>query len=344
MTVNIEPKTLEGLIEKAFFYYDLPGLAIHVGEADTTWTAVRGYQNALEKTPLRPEHIFHIASVTKLLVGTCIMQLCEQGKTGLDEKLVSCLPGFKAADRRFKKISLRQMLSHTSGIPDVSDYHWERHETDEQALKHYVYSEEIRNLDLLWDPEDGKFSYSNIAYEILGQVIAELSGIPFENYVADHILEPAGMKDSTLLTFDRDMKTVASPHGKDMENHFVVLPHFPYSRPHAPSSTLTSPISDLGKLADAFLSGSLLTPRSFQMMLEPQAIVPNNGENICLSWFRREQNGVFLFGHEGADDGFRSSFWICPELKLHIAVCSNLSQAPLKKISRQIFEELLRLQ
>jgi CubicO group peptidase (beta-lactamase class C family) len=342
MTVNIEPQKLDGLIEKAFFYYDLPGIAIHVGDGSSSWSSVRGYQNAAPKTPLRPEHIFHIASVTKLLVGTCIMKLCAQGKTGLEESLVSCLPDFRTADPRFERVTLRQMLSHTAGIPDVTDYHWERHETDEQALKRYIYSDEIRNAPLLWDPADGKFAYSNIAYEILGHVIAELSGMPFEDHVAEAVLKPAGMKDSTLLTFTRDTDTMAAPHGKDAENHFIVLPHFPYSRPHAASSTLTAPIADLGKLADAFLSGVLLTPEQFHTMLEPQAVVPNNGEQICLSWFRREQDGLVLFGHEGADDGFRSSFWICPENGLHIAVCSNLSQAPLKKISKQILEALLR--
>ena len=68
--------------------------------------------------------------------------------------------------------------------------------------------------------------------------------------------------------------------------------------------------------------------------------MPNNGEKICLSWFAREQNGAVLYGHEGSDDGFRSSLWLCPDLDAYVILCANISDAPLKKISKQIFGEI----
>jgi CubicO group peptidase (beta-lactamase class C family) len=74
------------------------------------------------------------------------------------------------------------------------------------------------------------------------------------------------------------------------------------------------------------------------MVWESFCTVPNNGEKICLSWFSREQNGFRLYGHEGADVGFRSSFWICPELDLFVILCCNLSGAPLKTIGKSIFQ------
>jgi hypothetical protein len=73
-------------------------------------------------------------------------------------------------------------------------------------------------------------------------------------------------------------------------------------------------------------------------MWKTHTIVQNNGEGMGLGWFIREQNGFTLYGHEGMDDGFRASFWICPELKTQIIVLANIGKAPVKKISRKLFD------
>jgi CubicO group peptidase (beta-lactamase class C family) len=230
-------------------------------------------------------------------------------------------------------------------MPDVKDYRWNCPEIDEGALERYVRSPEVRDECLLWAPSEGRFSYSNIGYEILGTVIASVSGTTFDDYVRKHIFEPLGMKDSTLLSFERGIygeegpdENLCAPHEKDGEKRIVRSPQFPYNRAHGPSSTLTSNLFDLERWGEAHLTHRLLKEETYATAWEKQALVPNNGEHICLSWFCREQNGFTLYGHEGNDDGFRASFWLCPELRLSITVCSNISGAPVKKISKQVFD------
>lgn len=362
---------LDHFLEKALVNYDLPGLAVGIQaglegsrriggiiEAEANKGSAAGqdtfiYQNAVGfrdmagHKPLLPEHIFHMASVTKLFVGTSILQLWERGLIRLDGLLTDYLPWFRMKDERYKEITIRQLLSHTSGMPDVDDYHWDRPETDEGALERYVRSEEVTEAYLLWAPAEGRFSYSNIGYEILGTVISAVSGMPFEDYVKRNIFEPIGMKDSTLLSYERGIydekgpdDDLCTPHEKDAEKRIVRAAYFPYNRAHGPSSTLTSNIIDLGKWGEAHLKHRLLKKETYDFAWEKQALVPNNGEFICLSWFRREQNGFVLYGHEGTDDGFRASFWLCPELELSITVCSNISGAPVKKINKQVFDIL----
>jgi CubicO group peptidase (beta-lactamase class C family) len=94
------------------------------------------------------------------------------------------------------------------------------------------------------------------------------------------------------------------------------------------------------RFGKAHLTGELLSQKSYERALAPYALVPNNGEHIGLAWFIREQEGYRLYGHEGTDDGFRASFWICPQLDVQITVMSNLSGAPVKKINKQLFELL----
>ena len=81
-------------------------------------------------------------------------------------------------------------------------------------------------------------------------------------------------------------------------------------------------------------------------MWQDKAIVPDTGEKMGLGWFIREVAGpdgkiYTLMGHEGSDDGFRTSFWICPQEKIGIALLCNLTDAPLKKLSNKLFKMLI---
>lgn len=345
-------------MEETLFYQDLPGLAlgISIGEdsenpfAGLRFEKTAGYKNFIKKEELLPEHIFHMASVTKTFVGTAVLLLQEQGKLSIEERLIDILPWFQVRDSRVSDIRVRHLLAHTAGLGDVEDYGWDRPETDEGALRRYVESEEVRESALLWGPEEGKFRYSNIGYETLGVIVAAVSGMSFEDYVAKNIFEPLNMKDTTLLTYERgggklDLETLsragmAMPHRKDDHKHIILEDQYPYNRAHGPSSTLTTNLADIAKWARVHLDKKMLREESYQQAWKPQALVPNNGEHIGLSWFIREQNGYTLYGHEGNDDGFRASFWICPELNLHIAVASNISGAPVKKINKSVFDIL----
>ncbi len=344
---------LDDFINKALVNYDLPGLAvgIRIGEKvgsvgeGLVYRGAVGFKDYISKEPLLPEHIFHMASVTKLFVGTSILQLWEKGLIDLDGHLIKYLPWFEMKDERCRQITIRQLLSHTSGMPDVKDYCWDKPETDEGALERYIRSPEVREAHLLWAPNDARFSYSNIGYEVLGAVIAAVSGMPFEDYVRENIFMPLGMKDSTLLSFERGIyseagpdKNLCTPHEKDKDKNIVPSKDFPYNRAHGPSSTLTSNIIDLEKWGEAHLKHRILKKETYDAAWKIHAVVPNNGEHIGLSWFRREQNGFVLYGHEGTDDGFRASFWICPELELIISVCANISGGAVKKINKQIFD------
>lgn len=360
--MQILKEKLDEFMSKALVNYDLPGLAVGIrigdcckpgtdngndGNDGFVYRSAVGYQDLIDQKPLLPEHIFHMASVTKLFVGTSILQLWERGLLSLDGRLTDYLPWFRMKDERYREIIIRQLLSHTAGLPDVKDYLWDKPEIDEGALERYVRSSEVKDAYLLWAPAEGRFSYSNIGYEILGVVIAAVSGMSFEDYVRKNIFEPLGMKDSTLLSFERGIygesgqdENLCAPHEKDEEKRIIRSAHFPYNRAHGPSSTLTSNVIDLEKWGQAHLKERVLKKETYELAWKEQALVPNNGEFICLSWFRREQNGYVLYGHEGTDDGFRASFWLCPELQLSITVCANISGAPVKKINKQIFNLL----
>lgn len=337
-------KKIESYSNKALFYYDIPGLAIGIGQKDVLlYNGSFGYRNIENKENLKENDIFHMASVTKLFTGTAIMQLHEKEQLSIDDFVCDYLPHFKMTDNRYKKITIRQLLSHTSGMPDCEDYQWEKPDLSDTAIETYVKS--FDTLNLLWEPGT-QFLYSNNGYEMLGNVIQIVSGLSIEDYVKIHIFEPLGMTSTTLFTPEREMGEVATPHIKDSEKRVVVSSIFPYNRRHCASSTLTSCVTDIGKWGFANLNrgflgeNRILKTETYDIMWKIQKEI-NEREAICLSWFTRKQEGYRIYGHEGTDIGFRSSFGIVPELGLYVSVHTNIQSAPTKKIHRNIVNLVL---
>ncbi len=380
---------LDGVIKEAVREYALPGLALGVklGKQNQAVKNIFCYQGATGVSDLETgakmesDAIFHMASVTKLFVGTAIMQLWERNILSLEERLTNIFPELEQVQPEFEEITIKHLLTHTSGLSNVENFGWDRPEIDESALQRYVLSDEIKKIKFQTSPQNAGFYYSDVGYELLGAVVERKTDISFESYIKKNIFDVLKMKDSSLLTFERSYELpeikkslaayssfdknpewiektlsldtlnqvgMAIPHKKDEKGRTVRELNYPYNRSHAPSSTLTSNLSDMQSFADAHLAhltgntetGRLLKDETYETIWKVYATVPNNGEHIGLSWFIREQNGYLLYGHEGTDDGFRASFWICPQLDMSILVNSNITKAPVKRIAKKVFSLL----
>ncbi len=214
-----------------------------------------GVQSLKGKDPTTPRSLFHMASITKPFVATAVMQLVEKGRMSLDAPITTYLPYFEIADPRAKTITVRQMLTHTSGMPDVDDYEWDRPQYDDGALERYVRS--LKDQKLVFAPGE-RMQYSNMAYEILGDAVAKASGMTFEEYVRQNILQPLGMADSTLLVKDTDPALMTWGHELDGKGHPFASHVYPYNRPHTPSSDLHSNVRDMSRWAIANLDAATL--------------------------------------------------------------------------------------
>jgi len=295
---------------------------------------------------LTPFSQFHMASVTKPFVATSVMQLVEQGKIKLDEPVTTYLPYFELKDPRFKKITIRQLLTHTSGMRDVTDYQWTDPEFDGRALERYVRS--LKDSTLLSVP-GARFRYSNIGFEILGDVIAKVSGVEFETYVERHILKPLGMARSTLLYSETDPRWLTSPHVLGPDQRYVVSKVFPYHRAHAASSTLYSSVEDMSRwllanLNRGELAGKrILAGETYDELWKPQFALPKGsgfpvGANVWLSWFLYQQAGRQVIAHGGGDVGFRSYVALVPDEGLGVVVMMNSDAPMIRDVGNRLLE------
>jgi CubicO group peptidase (beta-lactamase class C family) len=272
------------------------------------------------------------------------LQLVERGALALDTPVVEILPYFRLDDQRAPSITIRQMLSHVSGMPDVRGYDWEKPEYDEGALERYVRS--LSGEKLTAGPGE-RFAYSNMAYEVLGDVIAKASGQPFEEYVEAAILSPLQMPTSTFLKQKVDPALGASPHLRAPAA--MLSPLYPYNRAHAPSSTLHSSVEEMCHWLIAHLQRGeyqgqrILSRASYELAWTPAySLEPDDGQEfIGLAWFIRSHRGHRTIGHAGGDVGFNSNHLLLPDDNLGVVILANAVPSGITAITRAVLDILL---
>jgi CubicO group peptidase (beta-lactamase class C family) len=258
------------------------------------------------------------------------MQLVEQGKLQLDTPLVHYLPDFRLDDERYTRITLRQMLSHTSGMTDMDESEYDEliahPEYDEGALERYVYS--LVSRKMIAAPGE-RFAYSNIAYNVLGYLLTRISGKTFEDHMRDHILRPAGMTNSTFLFPKVDRACLAVPHLRIPTMN--VHPNYPYHRADAPASFLHATITDMCHWAITCLNGAkaqkgqILSPASYDLMWSPVAEwgFPPLYEHTGLGWTLGHYEGQKTVSHGGMGMGWTDFLILLPEKNCGAVILCN---------------------
>lgn len=330
--------------------FDLPGIAFGLIKNDTIiYADAHGVKSLDSNDSMTTSSVFHMASVSKPFVATAIVQLVEQGKIDLNGKLIQYLPYFTMADERYKDITIKQMLAHTSGIPNTSNYEWDKPQFDDGAAERYARSHKDLKLDFT---PGTKYNYSNPAFDILCDVIAKVSGMTFENYMKKYIFEPIGMKNSTFFKPDvpKELATVGHILGDSLQQEVSAI--YPYNRRHAGSSTLHSNIEDMLLWAKMYLNKGtingkqIFSKESYKLLTSVHT--PEDTRKICLSWFPRKINNSPIFYHQGQDTGFNSFFGFLPEEKSAVVLMTNTDRfwrfdASFGIVMNSIFQDSVRM-
>jgi CubicO group peptidase (beta-lactamase class C family) len=302
----------------------IPGLAVAVVKDDSViFARGLGVRALGAGDPVTPETVFHTASVSKAFVSTAVLQLAGDGKIDLDAPVTRYVPHFRLSDRREGEVKVRHILSHTSGLPDVEDYGWERPEFDEGALERYVRS--LTDKRLGSDPGT-KWKYSNMAFDVLGDAIARVEGQTFEGVMRRTILAPLQMNHSSFLPFEHPAGDNAAPHRGALSPVRTTV--YPYHRAHAPSSTLRSNALDLATFAMAMLrrdgspAPAILSDSLKRLMWRTHATV-GDGIDMGFGWFVRSHRQHLMVLAPGRDPGFNALVALLPERRVGVVLLAN---------------------
>ncbi|MEO3945794.1 serine hydrolase domain-containing protein [Gorillibacterium sp. CAU 1737] len=347
---NVE-RSLHKMLQEYIENEPFTGLAVGiVKDNKILFTGEYGVSHVGTGDPITSSTLFHQASVSKTFVATAIMQLVEQGEIDLDSPVTEYLPYFAMEDERFRELTVRQLMNHTSGMPDEEDYAWDRPEYDEQSLERYVKG--ISRHKLLSQPGE-TFAYSNIGYEILGDVIAKVSRMSFEEYMTKNILGPIGMQSSSFLKQEIEAH-LATPHVLGTSNGYggEISSVFPYNRAHGPSSTLYTNAEDMCRYMLTHLNRGmagngypLLQSNSYLEMWKPHALTGYGEDHaqVGLGWFLGEYKGARILSHSGWDTGFLSNLILLPDEDIAISIMTNCDYVWLGSVYYPILDRLLGL-
>ncbi|MFN8493413.1 MAG: serine hydrolase domain-containing protein [Caldilineaceae bacterium] len=309
---------IEKLAEAKMKDLHVPGMAVGiVQEQKLVYSQGFGVMNVDTHQAVTPQTVFSMASVSKAFAGVAIMQLVEAGKLNIDEPMTAYVPYFRLADERYKAIKIRHLLAHTSGLPALDDKdffaEWDTPEYDEGAAERYVRS--LSTLKLASTPGE-TFSYSDMGYDIMADLIAKVSGEIFENYIQKHIFTPLGMKHSTFLVKEVAPAQLSASHILDKTGQKVIVnPQFPYDRKHAPSSCLHSNVEDMSRWIIAHLNGGELDGQRMLNAASHQTLwtmLAKTGygdifQGYGWGWFFGEMDGQQTVSSIGAQPGVQTT-------------------------------------
>lgn len=284
-----------------------------------------GYANIEKSIEADFNTVFHIASVSKPFTAAATVKLVEQGKLSLDDFIIKYIPEFEMKDSRYSQITIKQILTHTSGIPrNVSVGDWENPVYGINALEKNLVA--IKPFMLDFEPGT-KFSYSNSAYDILGIVISRASGMTFQDYVRANILMPSGMTQSYFSKpKDSLPSNWAVPYSYGIETQ--VWSPFPYSENYFPSSGLHTTLNDMCNWGMLYVNNgrhkdsSVISPDFFSSLTVPNFDTPW-GDKIGLSWFLQSYLDRPIIMHQGNDTGFESIMYVYPKDSISIVIMAN---------------------
>ncbi len=303
----------------------LPGAAagvVHGGEL--VWSAAAGFADVAARRPATPQTLYRIASITKTMTGTAIMRLRDAGQLGLDDPAVSYLPELRGADSPYapiEAVTIRRMLSHQSGLamdPDGTDW--------TTAAYQGVPGQTLASAAgiHLRIPPSSQHKYSDLAYQLLGEIVTRVSGVPYYQYLRDQVLDPLGM---TATGFEPLAESLLSRRaaGYDFRTLTDELDLAPATPPVWAEGGLWSCVPDLARWLAFQLaaysgqdpaqnsSSPVLAAASLREMHRPHYLADESWTRAWgISWCGNRRDDAVWIQHSGWLPGFTSMICFDP--------------------------------
>ena len=341
-TGDLDPnltRDLDAAVASAFATDPVAGAVAGLVSGDRlVWQTAFGYADLEDDRPVEADTVFRAASITKTFTATAVVQLRDAGALRLDDPLTVHLPQFSAATNPFgsiEDVTLLRLLTHTSGLPVESpqfDWLHDRYPDTAEIV------EGFDGLTLVVPPDDG-VKYSNLGYQLLGEVVARAAGMPYADAIEGRILHPLGMSETS---FDPggDLRARAAT-GYDARVFSDDLPRA-QERPKGTISDggLWTTLADLGRWASFQLrgEGAVIAPASLALMHRPHRITdPTWRRAVGLGWYLHRTEAGVRIGHSGGTFGFVSRIAVDPAAHTAAVILAN-GDAPLAPLADTLLD------
>lgn len=326
---------IDAIIENAINEAQLVGTSVGVMR-DNGVILARGYGYAdLNKKVEATEHtVYQIGSITKQFTVLAIMILVEQGKVNLNDIMLDYLPNYPQRDH---KVTIDQLLNHTSGIKSYTDIEkfWEISERD-LSRKEIV---DLFSAEPVEFSPGENFQYNNSGYYLLGMIIENVSGMRYADFLKANVWQPLEMFDTHYLGKIKNVKNIATGYDHK-DNEFVLARPLGMDNPFSGGS-LGSSVLDLLKWQTALNEDQLISRQSYNKMIEPGLLTGGKHTTYGYGFFMSNLNGHRKIEHGGTINGFRAQLSTYPDDGLTVTVLCNHNSAPQAQLESQISRLML---
>ncbi len=336
---------LERFIQHEMADKQLPAISIALVDGQrVVWSRGFGTANPADSTAATAETIYRVGSVSKLFTDIGIMQLAEQGKVDIDEPVSRYVPDFHPRNPFQGQITLRQLMSHRSGLtrePPIGNYF----DSTSPPLDATVRS--LSETTLLY-PLGSHTKYSNGGVAVVGYVLQSVKKQPFAPYLAHAVLEPLGMSRSSFEPPAASSAVADRPAAGFMwttEGRRFDAPTFQLGI--QPAGSLYTTVNDLARFMSALFriergsESGILSKASLLRMWQPQFSTPESPSAFGIGFQLSKLDGHNSVGHGGAIYGFSTQLQALPDDSLGVAVVSTLDIT--NSVTSRVAEEALRL-
>lgn len=338
---------LSWFVEHELADKEIPAISVAlVDDQETVWAAGFGMQDPDAGVPATEHTVYRVGSVSKLFTDIAVMQLVELGELDLDAPITTYLPNFTPENPFGTPITLRQLTSHRSGLvrePPVGHYF----DPTEPSLEQTVSS--LSATRLVYPPTQ-RIKYSNAAIATVGYVLEASQGVPFTEYVAEHVLLPLGMTGSSFTPDPQIVAQLAKAYMWGKDGREFEAPSFQLGM--APAGSMYASVGDLARFMSAFFAGGrgvrgpMLQSTSLDSMLAVQFAEPGATSGYGIGFSLSELDGHRYAGHGGAIYGFSTEVGMLPDQRIGVVAVASMdvSNVVVERIAAYGLRLMLALQ
>jgi CubicO group peptidase (beta-lactamase class C family) len=333
---------LDAYTAKVVADWRVPGLAIAVVK-DGRIVFAKGYgvRELGKPAPVDTQTLFAIGSTTKAMTTASLGMLVDEGKLRWDDKVTKILPAFQLADPYVtRELTIRDLLTHRAGLGNADVLWYRSDNSSEEVIRR------IRFAEPAYSFRSG-FVYQNIMYAVAGQVVATVSGMPWEEFVRTRVFGPIDMVNTVpLLDSARRRTNVASPHYRFGDTVRVISNASVDAI--APAGAVWASVADMARWMRFVLDSArvdnhrLLKPETYAEWLKPETMVTPeefyptarltkpHWTTYAFGWFQEDYSGHMVDFHTGSIDGMVAIIGLIPDERMGIYVLANLDHAEVR--------------
>lgn len=322
---------IDGYIQNEMKKQNIPGLALAlIHNNQLVYGRGYGFSNVEHRVPVQLDTIFQSGSVGKQFAAMAIMILVERGDLALDVPINNYMEGLP---KKWKKITLRHLLAHTSGLGDYPDeINFREDYSDDDML------EVIKRAPLDFQPGE-QYSYSNLGYDFLGILIHHISGEDYGSFLKKHVFKPLGMKTARVISESDIVPNRAA--GYTLENGKIKNQEWVSSTLNGfASGALYLTMYDMINWDIGLNNQILLKKRqSYKDMWSP--VVLNDGSTYPygFGWeVVKTRHGLNVVKHSGTWQGFQSMIIRVLDAKVTVVIFANLDEADVDTMASHVLE------